>query len=278
MAFKIIAQDRVPTYPGRVVLNPVNGQANTYDMVRADAPIQEGTPINKLLLDHKTDRLTESVVVYVATTGNDSTGDGSSVAPFATIQKAIDALPKDLGGYHAQIDIANGTYNERVTIDGFSGGRLTLGVDDRAVIVRGVSVMSSSGVRLNISNITYSASFAGTLLYADYGSDVTIIKPCTFRGESAAVSAIAAARGSTITAAGVTVALLNCGAAAVLASAGSRIALGTVEGNGNTSTGLRSELGSVISYASKNLTATGGDLSASGGRIYSGAQTSAPNY
>lgn len=272
MSIKIPVTDRVPTYPGRVIMTPVSGQANTYDMVRADAPIQEGTPVNKALLDQKTDRLSESVTVYVATTGNDTTGDGSSSAPFKTIQKAIDELPKDLNGKHAQIDIANGTYNERVTVDGFTNGRLTIGVNSRTVTVRGVSVMSSTGVRVNLSNITYSATYAGTLLYADYGSDVTIINPCTFRGESAAVSGIAAARGSTITAAGVTLALLSFGAAAVLASTGSVIALGTVEGNGNTSAGLRAELGSIISYASKNLTATGGDMTASGGRIVTGAQ------
>lgn len=40
-------QDRVSLYPGRVKLVPVSGQANTYDMVRADSPTQEGTPLNK---------------------------------------------------------------------------------------------------------------------------------------------------------------------------------------------------------------------------------------
>lgn len=43
-------QDRVPLYPGRVTLTPVSGQANTYDMVRADSPTQEGTPLNKASL------------------------------------------------------------------------------------------------------------------------------------------------------------------------------------------------------------------------------------
>lgn len=43
-------QDRVPTYPGRVTLTPVAGQANTYDMARADQPTQEGTPLNKSTL------------------------------------------------------------------------------------------------------------------------------------------------------------------------------------------------------------------------------------
>lgn len=40
-------KDRVPRYPGRVKLTPVSGQTNTYDMVRADQPTQEGTPLNK---------------------------------------------------------------------------------------------------------------------------------------------------------------------------------------------------------------------------------------
>lgn len=40
-------QDRIPLYPGRVKMTPVAGQANTYDMVRADDPTQPGTPLNK---------------------------------------------------------------------------------------------------------------------------------------------------------------------------------------------------------------------------------------
>lgn len=39
-------KDRVPRYPGRVTLTPVEGQANTYDMVRADEPTEAGTPLN----------------------------------------------------------------------------------------------------------------------------------------------------------------------------------------------------------------------------------------
>lgn len=40
-------QDRVPLYPGRVKLTPVAGQANTFDLVRADAPTQVGAPLTK---------------------------------------------------------------------------------------------------------------------------------------------------------------------------------------------------------------------------------------
>lgn len=40
-------QDRISAYPGRVKLTPVAGQADTYDLTRADQPTQEGTPLNK---------------------------------------------------------------------------------------------------------------------------------------------------------------------------------------------------------------------------------------
>lgn len=41
-------KDRVSLYPGRIRLNPVEGQDNVYDLVRADEPIEEGTPLNKV--------------------------------------------------------------------------------------------------------------------------------------------------------------------------------------------------------------------------------------
>lgn len=39
-------KDRLSLYPGRVTLTPVEGQANTYDLKRADQPTEEGTPLN----------------------------------------------------------------------------------------------------------------------------------------------------------------------------------------------------------------------------------------
>jgi len=43
-------KDRTPKYPGRVQLTPVDGAENTFDLVRADEPVEEGTPINKKTL------------------------------------------------------------------------------------------------------------------------------------------------------------------------------------------------------------------------------------
>lgn len=40
-------RNRIPTYPGRVHLAPVEGQANVFDLTRADQPQDPGTPLNK---------------------------------------------------------------------------------------------------------------------------------------------------------------------------------------------------------------------------------------
>lgn len=67
-------KDRVPLHPGRVQLTPVPGQENTFDLVRADQPTQEGTPLNKanLLKDDTaalfgmgTDAVPDDVLVYL---------------------------------------------------------------------------------------------------------------------------------------------------------------------------------------------------------------------
>ena len=44
-------KDRVPTYPGRIKLLPVEGQPNVFTMERVDDPKVVGTPINKAAFD-----------------------------------------------------------------------------------------------------------------------------------------------------------------------------------------------------------------------------------
>ena len=47
----IDVKDRVSTYPGRVKLTKTNGSSEYVTLERADAPTQDGTPINKVLFD-----------------------------------------------------------------------------------------------------------------------------------------------------------------------------------------------------------------------------------
>lgn len=275
MATKIEVLDRVSRYPGRVILTPVSGAANTYDMVRADSPTTVGTPINKALLDNKAYTLTGPVTVYVAKTGNDSTGDGSSSKPFLTIGKALDSLPKCLGGHNATISIGAGTYEERATIMGFTEGTLILGVGN-TVTLRGISVFSSNNVRINIPNLSYSAAYASTLLYAGAASDVVVTSAMTLDCQKVSINGVAAEQNSAISFAGA-VTVNNCWASAAIALTGSKVHLASIGGSNNT-IGLRAESGGTISYGTETIAASTKMSTVTGGRIYTGSQTSVGAY
>ena len=278
MTLKKEVIDRIPTYPGRVKLIPVSGQADTYDLIRADQPITEGTPINKALFDQKAYCLTGNVTVFVSTNGSDQLGDGTSAAPYATIQKAVNSIPKWLDGYTATIDIADGTYEGRVTIEGFHGGTLVLGIAGRTVTVRGISVTASSLVKINVSNIVRASNVVGSLLVVSGGSVVQVSNRFSVDAQNAAVTGVVVETGSTLVVTNEAIFIVhNCGYNAVYASGGSRVAFSGIAGSGN-SVGLRVETGAVISFLSRSLTGTTENVTASGGRIYTGAQSSIPNY
>lgn len=70
--------------------------------------------------------LQQDITLYVSTSGDDITGDGTEDNPYETIQHAIDSIPRDLGGHWAKVLIEDGTYDERIIIQGFLGGRVEL--------------------------------------------------------------------------------------------------------------------------------------------------------
>lgn len=55
------------------------------------------------------------IEIYVSTSGNDTTGDGSENKPYRTIQKAVDMA---VSGIFTKININNGTYGEAVVVSG----------------------------------------------------------------------------------------------------------------------------------------------------------------
>ncbi len=269
--------DRVPTYPGRVKLTPVSGQTNTYDLVRADSPTQEGTPINKALLDQKAYTLTSDVTVYVSTAGNDTTGNGTAAKPYRTIQKAIDDIPKNLGGYWATIDIANGTYAERIAINGFGNGRLFVGVADRTVTVRGISVHNSRHVHLNISNLTWPGGETLDLFYVGYGSNVSLGGPITVDGGQVTVSGIGVADGSILTGTAVAVTVKNMGGTAIMSTNAAQISFGNIYGENNKGIGLRAYRGGIITYYTLQMASVEGVVTSVGGRVLTGSGTALAN-
>lgn len=271
MAFKIPVEDRIPTYPGRVVLTPVSGATNVYDLERADVPVSVGTPINKQLFDNKAYTLTGNVTVYVSPSGNDLDGDGGIDSPFATIQAAVDALPKHLGGYTAQIEIANGTYNERVIIEGFTAGKLILGRYASTVTVAGVEVRNSSVVELQIRYFTRVSGINGSLLLATDGSVVIIGQGADFDGGSESYNGIDCNNGSAISV-GTSCELVisNVGnAAAISATRGSSVSLDRIGGSNNLF-GIYAQYGSVVRWESGRITSGLGDGATEGSQLIMG--------
>lgn len=274
MRLKTLVEDRISTYPGRVVLNPVAGAENTYDMVRADVPIAEGTPMNKALFDNKAYAVMEDAVVYVSTSGSDITGDGSSDAPFATIQKAIDEIPKVLDGHTVTVDIASGTYEERILVDGFMGGKLVVGVYGRNVTVRGVEIVSCSNVETNIAYITNSNNFNKPLYLVDGGSKALIGSAMQLDAGGDTTTGISATNSSVITVQfNETISVSNCYGAAVNADKCSLVSIATITGVDNV-VGLSASRGGIISYQSNEMQNMWGNSAGSGGLVLTGENSS----
>lgn len=117
-------ENRVPTYPNRVTLTPVAGQTNTYDMVRADEPVKEGTPIDKATFDsiiHS--RLTGRYYVPTVVRSVIAGRTGLTVSPIPTagwVYDTDDRLIARSGLYTVKASSDNNTSANRVAdvIDG----------------------------------------------------------------------------------------------------------------------------------------------------------------
>lgn len=272
MSLKIQVTDRVPTYPGRIVLTPVTGETNTYDMTRADNPITEGTPINKTLFDSKADTLIQDATVYVTLDGDDLGGDGTIEAPYKTIQKAIDSIPKHLGGHTVTIDIEAGTYEERLIVNGFSCGRLVIGVYGRSTTVRGIDIDNSSLIVTNISKITYADGFNGNLFDVE-NSNVLISQGVTIDGTNGGlVGGLEVRNNSMVSVESNNQVSLNNLFSGIGCSYGSILSLSRIDGS-KLYFGITVGFGGVVSYESSTLTSDIGNETANGGRIYSGNGT-----
>ena len=99
-------KDRIPTYPGRVRLTPVPGQADTYDMVRADEPIEPGTPINKTLFENLSSSTSVTLLANGWTLGTDGRYTQTVAVAGMTTAKSLVIVDCDLNTDDADARIA----------------------------------------------------------------------------------------------------------------------------------------------------------------------------
>ena len=261
--------DRAPRYPGRVRLTPVSGQPNVYDMTRADQPSYAGTPINKKLLDQKAYTLTKNVTLYVSPNGNDTTGNGTSTAPYKTINKALSTIPKCLGGFTATVNVAAGIYNENVTIQHFGNGNVAItGVEGAAVTVDAMLVDNVKSLEINNIALNISGGFLHLI-----GSNVRVLSPFSASGAQYGVYASYFSDAVFVN----TVTINNTTDNAVISTNCSSVYIERLVGSGNN-VALASTRGSVCSFGINESTSAILYYVVDGGRIFAGSQASIPNY
>ncbi|MGC6173305.1 hypothetical protein [Lacrimispora sp. 38-1] len=113
--------------------------------------------------------LSSDIILYVATTGSDATGDGTSEKPFKSIQHAIDIIPKDLNGYSATIDVSAGTYPENLFVLGFHSGSLNLYSDTKDTLadtcrVNAITISKFGAGYLRVNGFNFIATSRETVV------------------------------------------------------------------------------------------------------------------
>lgn len=211
----------------------------------------------------------EDAIIYVSTSGNDASGNGSESYPYRTIQHAIDSVAKNLYNREITINIASGTYAEDIEVAGFYGGTLRFAFG--TVTINSFSVYESciimSGTYL------YVAATAKTYgLYCHRGANVICQLPLSVTGATNGIYAVFGSRF-----AGNRNVTVNSCSYAVVSIYASYVYIASLDGIQNIN-GVQASAGfaSIGSIAASFATTT--YITALGGRIYTGAQSNVPAY
>ena len=104
-------RDRVPTFPGRILLRPVADQPNYFEFVRADDPTEEGTPLDRAtFMSIIQSRLTGRYYEPTVTRRTDASRSGLTVNPIPTSGWVYDASNRYVA--------TNGVYRVTASSDG----------------------------------------------------------------------------------------------------------------------------------------------------------------
>lgn len=207
--------------------------------------------------------------IYVSTSGNDASGDGSETLPFRTIQHAVDSISKNINNKDITINVASGTYAEKVLVSGFYGG--TLRFSFGTVTINTFHVYESC-VMLSGTALTLSAGGNTYALYCHRGSNIICTLPLTVQGSTNGIYAVYGSNfegNSSIT-------VTSC-TYAVVSMYGSYVYISSLKGSKNNN-GIQASAGIVSIIAIDSSIASTLYITTGGGRIFTGAQSSVPSY
>lgn len=212
--------------------------------------------------------VTKDATIYVSTSGDNAAGDGSEVAPFKTIQHAINSIAKNLDNRAITINIASGTYSENVEVSGFYGG--TLRFELGAVTVKSF-VLYETNVIINGTSLTLSASGNVYGFRCHRGANAILQCALTVNGSTNGIFVSYGSRFSCGTA------TINSCTNAIVCNFAAQLYINAVNGsrnnNGVQASGGIASIGSINADMASTLYVT-----SVGGRIYTGSQASVPAY
>lgn len=238
------------------------------------------TALNKTFLSNATG----NIVLNVSTSGNDTTGTGTSGNPFATINGAYQYLCNtyNLGNYSATIQVANGSYTQFVEIisvpNGYNGSVAIVG-----------NTGSPSSVTLNCTNDTVSGVF--NINNANISiSGFTLV--CNVSNTLGGGNLVSSGTGAEVSVSNcIFGAYTNCG---VIASVGSQIGVGSnisvasgvaassllrAHATGTvTSNGISINLGTGVSFSSATAVADECGVIEAVSLAWTGTNSTGPRY
>lgn len=223
----------------------------------------------------KSQPIDSSIYLYVATTGSDTTGDGTEAKPYATIQKAIDTLPWSLNSYNVNIFIAGGTYNGGVDISDIVHGTVSFANQSSqdVVINGGFQVSGCSAVQIvGFNKLTVNGRMwlLDTQMFHCSANTVEIVDDIF--GEALSVNNSNATFGGTVS-----TKTLSYGSG-IIVGTGTQLFVETAVIQTGTGTGIKADYGGLVAYGQATNNAVTKLATMRGGRIYSGAQANIPSY
>lgn len=217
-----------------------------------------------ILALYETDAVRADKTIYVDATGSDGTGTGTASSPYASINKAISVLPKNLNGKSVAINIAAGTYNEDVILRGYSGPLILTGGYNTYVNVNNFKV---EGCICVLNAITIST--IGRAIEVTNGATVVGTGGLAVSGAPTSLNVTNGSRVSLSRL--ISEVATNYG---LFVDGASHVSIGTLSGD-NNAVGIIAQGGSIVAYTFNNMTAYDRDIETySGGRVYSGSSAS----
>ena len=218
--------------------------------------------------------LYSTVSLYVSASGNDTTGNGSQAAPFKTVTKAMSIIGTDLGGAAARIYVSPGTYSESIYLQGVSNGSLLISATDfnnRPTFTNIVSITDCDSVTLSGITINQSAFPNAVSVVRSF---YVYLDRCSITGSSAR-GCVSASEGSCVYLYSCT---FNSAITVITSTSGARVAASNCNGSGNGTVFMASDNGLITDGLANSIAGATKYLTANGGRVFAGAQTSVPNY